>query len=168
MKSKSGFGGWRSVLVLACAASMGLAGCAAVKSESAPAGEAPASLEKVGSDLNRLTLTEKAVERLGLTTEKVTTGPPHFIEVGHRFPAELDADAEHALFERYASAAGRAGRAVGAVTVLVSHRFSTVRLADLIVVVDGGRISEQGSHAELMAADGQYAELYRIQARAYR
>lgn len=74
MKSKSGFGGWRSVLVLACAASMGLAGCAAVKSESAPAGEAPASLEKVGSDLNRLTLTEKAVERLGLTTEKVTTG----------------------------------------------------------------------------------------------
>jgi hypothetical protein len=74
MTSKSGFGGWRSVLVLACAASMGLAGCAAVKSESAPAGEAPASLEKVGSDLNRLTLTEKAVERLGLTTEKVTKG----------------------------------------------------------------------------------------------
>ncbi len=74
MKSNSGFGGWRSVLVLACAASMSLAGCAAVKSDSAPAGEAPATLEKVGSDLNRLTLTDKAVERLGLTTEKVTKG----------------------------------------------------------------------------------------------
>lgn len=74
MKSNSGFGGWRSVLVLACAASISLAGCAAVKSESAPAGEAPASLEKVGSDLNRLTLTDKAVERLGLTTEKVSKG----------------------------------------------------------------------------------------------
>ncbi|MFJ5699133.1 hypothetical protein [Arthrobacter sp. NPDC093139] len=74
MKSNSGFGGWRSVLVLASAASLSLAGCAAVKSDSAPAGEAPASLEKVGSDLNKLTLTEKAVERLGLTTEKVTTG----------------------------------------------------------------------------------------------
>ena len=73
MKSKSGFGGWRSVLVLACAASIGLSGCAAVKPATVPTGEAPASMEKVG-DLNRLTLTDKAVERLGLTTEKVTKG----------------------------------------------------------------------------------------------
>lgn len=80
----------------------------------------------------------------------------------------LDADAEHALFEHYASAASRAGRQVGAVTVLVSHRFSTVRLADLIVVVDGGRVVEQGTHAELRASGGRYAELYAIQARAYR
>ena len=73
MKSKSGFGGWRSVLVLACAASIGLSGCAAVKPAALPTGEAPASMEKVG-DLNRLALTEKAVERLGLTTEKVVKG----------------------------------------------------------------------------------------------
>ncbi len=73
MKSNSGFGGWRSVLVLACAASIGLSGCAAVKPAAVPTGEAPASMEKVG-DLNRLTLTDKAVERLGLTTEKVTKG----------------------------------------------------------------------------------------------
>jgi ATP-binding cassette subfamily B protein len=52
--------------------------------------------------------------------------------------------------------------------VLVSHRFSTVRMADLIVVVSGGRIAETGTHDELVAAAGPYAELYGLQARAYR
>ena len=80
----------------------------------------------------------------------------------------LDADAEHALFERYATAAAGAARAVGAVTVLISHRFSTVRLADHIVVLDGGRVVEQGCHSDLVAAGGLYAELYGLQARAYR
>ena len=79
----------------------------------------------------------------------------------------LDAETEHALFERYADAA-RQGAADGRVTVLVSHRFSTVRMADLIVVLDGARVAEVGSHDELMARDGTYAELYRIQATAYR
>jgi ATP-binding cassette subfamily B protein len=81
--------------------------------------------------------------------------------------AALDAQTEHALFERFAAAA-RAGSAHGTVTLLVSHRFSTVRMADLIVVLDGGRVLESGSHAELMAAGGLYAELYRLQSRAYR
>jgi len=81
--------------------------------------------------------------------------------------AALDAEAEHALFERFAAAA-RADGAEGRVTVLVSHRFSTVRMADLIVVLDGSRVAEVGGHDELMARDGLYAELYRIQARAYR
>jgi ATP-binding cassette subfamily B protein len=81
--------------------------------------------------------------------------------------AALDAETEHALFERYA-AAGRNGTGEGRVTVLVSHRFSTVRMADLIVVMDGARVVEVGSHAELMAGGGQYAELYGIQAAAYR
>ena len=80
----------------------------------------------------------------------------------------LDADAEHALFEHYASAASQAARAAGAVTVIISHRFSTVRLADLIVVVDGGSVREHGNHEELMAVGGLYAELYTLQARAYR
>jgi ATP-binding cassette subfamily B protein len=81
--------------------------------------------------------------------------------------AALDAETEHALFERYASAA-RAGHGEGRITILVSHRFSTVRMADLIVVLDGARLVEFGSHAELMAGRGQYAELYAIQAAAYR
>ena len=86
--------------------------------------------------------------------------------------AALDAETEHALFERYANAArereGNAASNNGRITLLVSHRFSTVRMADLIVVMDGARVVEVGSHEELMAAKGQYAELYGIQAAAYR
>ena len=81
--------------------------------------------------------------------------------------AALDAETEHALFERYAAAARGAGES-GRVTILVSHRFSTVRMADLIVVLDGARLVEVGTHDELMAKSGQYSELYKIQAAAYR
>jgi ATP-binding cassette subfamily B protein len=81
--------------------------------------------------------------------------------------AALDAETEHALFERYAAAA-REEKANGRITVLVSHRFSTVRMADLIVVMDGARVTEVGTHEQLMALRGQYAELYGIQAAAYR
>jgi ATP-binding cassette, subfamily B, bacterial len=82
--------------------------------------------------------------------------------------AALDAETEHALFEQYASEASAARSANGRITILVSHRFSTVRMADVIVVLDGARVVEVGSHAELMARDGQYADLYGIQAAAYR
>jgi ATP-binding cassette subfamily B protein len=90
--------------------------------------------------------------------------------------AALDAETEHALFEQYAAATrspdsvGPQGERAprGRITILVSHRFSTVRMADLIVVLDGARVSEVGSHEALMARRGQYAELYGIQASAYR
>ncbi|HET9441715.1 MAG TPA: ABC transporter ATP-binding protein, partial [Acidimicrobiales bacterium] len=81
--------------------------------------------------------------------------------------AALDAETEHALFERYSSAS-RQGTAEGRLTILVSHRFSTVRMADLIVVLDGAHLVEVGSHDQLMAHGGQYADLYQIQAAAYR
>jgi ATP-binding cassette subfamily B protein len=81
--------------------------------------------------------------------------------------AALDAETEHALFEKYAAGARRVGDD-GRITVLVSHRFSTLRMADLIVVLDGARVVEVGSHDELMARGGQYAELYGIQAAAHR
>jgi ATP-binding cassette, subfamily B, bacterial len=85
--------------------------------------------------------------------------------------AALDAETEHALFERFAAAArdvapGAGGN--GRITVLVSHRFSTARMADMIVVLDGARVTEVGSHEMLMAKHGQYSELYGIQAAAYR
>lgn len=82
--------------------------------------------------------------------------------------ASLDAATEHALFERFADEARRAASRAGAVTILVSHRFSTVRMADLIVVIDGGRILETGTHDALLAQGGRYAELYGLQARGYR
>ena len=83
--------------------------------------------------------------------------------------AALDAETENALFERYAAAAKGTPRGLeGRVTVLVSHRFSTVRMADLIVVLDGSKVAQVGTHDDLMARGGPYAELYGIQAAAYR
>lgn len=86
--------------------------------------------------------------------------------------AALDAETEHALFERYAAAARTGadgdGAGEGRITILVSHRFSTVRMADLIVVLDGARVAQVGTHEALMARRGPYAELYGIQAQAYR
>lgn len=76
--------------------------------------------------------------------------------------AALDAAAEHSLFERFAAASSASGT-----TVFVSHRFSTVRLADRIVVLDGGRVAEAGSHQELMARQGLYQEMFDLQAGAY-
>lgn len=77
--------------------------------------------------------------------------------------SNLDADAEHELFQKYSVAAGREQQT----TILVSHRFSTVRMASLIVVLDKGRIVESGTHNELMAAGGLYEELFTLQATAY-
>lgn len=75
--------------------------------------------------------------------------------------AALDARAEHDMFERVKELA------VGRAVLLISHRFSTVRMADEIVVLDHGQVIEQGSHAELMAIDGgRYAEMYSLQAAA--
>ncbi|MDX3103360.1 ABC transporter ATP-binding protein [Nonomuraea angiospora] len=82
--------------------------------------------------------------------------------------AALDAETEHLLFEQWTRAARRSAMDAGTITVLVSHRFSTVRMADLIIVLDRGRIAEFGSHEELIAAHGLYAELYRIQEISYR
>ena len=79
--------------------------------------------------------------------------------------AALDAETEHDLFERYAGAARSSD--AGGITILVSHRFSTVRTADLIVVLDGSQLVEVGSHEQLMHRQGTYADLYRIQAAAY-
>ena len=80
--------------------------------------------------------------------------------------AAMDPIAEHRLFEQFSSVAARA-RTAGAVTVIASHRFSTVRLADLILVLEAGRLVELGSHASLLAEQGLYAQLYSLQAASY-
>ncbi|MBI3971347.1 MAG: ABC transporter ATP-binding protein [Chloroflexi bacterium] len=76
--------------------------------------------------------------------------------------AALDARAEHELYLRFRELTR------GRSTLLISHRFSTVRMADHIVVLDGGRIAEEGTHAELLALGGTYADLYEKQAARYR
>ena len=73
----------------------------------------------------------------------------------------LDAEAEHEIHARAAAQPGRAHQ------LLISHRLGAVRDADLIVVLDGGRIAEQGDHDALLAAGGQYARLFRLQAAGY-
>jgi ATP-binding cassette subfamily B protein len=76
--------------------------------------------------------------------------------------AAMDARAEAEVFEHFRALAR------DRITILISHRFSTVRMADQIVVLDRGRIIERGSHAELMAQGGHYAQLFALQARGYR
>ncbi|MGN9784183.1 ABC transporter ATP-binding protein [Nonomuraea sp. ZG12] len=76
--------------------------------------------------------------------------------------AALDARAEHALFERIR------GHSDGRTVLLITHRLASVRYADRIYVLDHGEVTEQGDHATLMALDGLYAELYTLQASAYR
>jgi len=82
--------------------------------------------------------------------------------------AALDAETEHRLFQRWTTAARQLRQSTGAVTVLISHRFSTVQMADLIVVLQGGQIVETGSHSELMVRSVLYAELFQLQAKSYR
>ncbi|MGH3490057.1 MAG: hypothetical protein ACRDP8_19380 [Actinopolymorphaceae bacterium] len=81
--------------------------------------------------------------------------------------AALDAQAEHDLFVSYAAAAGQTGEE-GGITVLVTHRFSTVTMADVIIVLADGRVQEVGHHRELITLKGLYAELFDLQASAYR
>lgn len=76
--------------------------------------------------------------------------------------AAMDAEAEATVFEHVRAAAG------DRITILISHRFSTVRMADRIVVLDRGQVIEQGSHESLMAEDGRYAWLFSLQAAGYR
>ncbi|MEO3807997.1 ATP-binding cassette domain-containing protein [Sphaerisporangium sp. B11E5] len=81
--------------------------------------------------------------------------------------ASLDAPSEHAVFTGYIRRSRAIAAATGAITVIVSHRFSTVAEADLILVMAHGRLAEIGTHEELLAAGGGYATLYGVQATAY-
>lgn len=80
--------------------------------------------------------------------------------------AALDPPTEHALYERITQIT-RSAKETGTVILLISHRFSTVTMADKIVVLANGRVLETGKHGDLIEADGVYAELYRLQADAY-
>ena len=76
--------------------------------------------------------------------------------------AAMDARAEAQVFEQFRDLAK------GRMVILISHRFSTVRMADQILVIQGGRVLERGSHEQLMGLNGPYAQLFQLQARGYR
>ena len=76
--------------------------------------------------------------------------------------AALDARSEFEVFRRFKELSA------GKTAVLISHRFSSVRMADRILVLDQGRIEASGTHQELLAAGGRYAELFELQAAGYR
>jgi ATP-binding cassette subfamily B protein len=82
--------------------------------------------------------------------------------------AALDPETEHRLFEAWTQVSRHLRQRVGSITVLVSHRFSTVRMADTIIVLQHGTIAEHGSHEELLHKNGLYAELFNLQASGYR
>ncbi|MFE7275852.1 ABC transporter ATP-binding protein [Streptomyces sp. NPDC057623] len=121
---------------------------------------------QLGRELGGVDLSEGQWQRVALARAVMRRDPVLFIL--DEPTASLDAPSEHAIFERQMERARQLAKHTGAVTVIVSHRFSTVTGADLILVLDRGRLVECGTHAELSALDGgRYADLYGIQAAAY-
>ena len=76
--------------------------------------------------------------------------------------ATLDPEAEYAVFERFKELTQ------GRTSILISHRFSTVRLAERIYVIHDGKLAEEGTHEVLLAQDGRYAHMFKLQAQGYR
>jgi ATP-binding cassette subfamily B protein len=103
-------------------------------------------------------------QRLALARGQMRAAP--LLTVLDEPTASLDAVAEARLFARFAEVS-RTAREAGGVTVLISHRFSTVRMADLIVVLDDGRVIEAGDHDTLLRTGGTYAQLFTLQEHAY-
>ncbi|MHA6763087.1 ATP-binding cassette domain-containing protein [Streptacidiphilus sp. PAMC 29251] len=120
---------------------------------------------QLGRELGGVELSEGQWQRAALARASMRPDPLLFVL--DEPTASLDAVSEQAIFERYMARAGELAARTGAVTVIVSHRFSTVTGADLILVLHQGRLVESGSHGELLALNGRYAELYGIQATAY-
>ncbi|NUR69413.1 MAG: ABC transporter ATP-binding protein [Hamadaea sp.] len=120
---------------------------------------------QLGRAYGGVELSEGQWQKTALARASMRTEPVLFVL--DEPTASLDAPSEHAIFERYMARARDLARRTGAITVVVSHRFSTVAGADHILVLDDGRLVEQGTHDQLLAAGGRYAGLYRIQADAY-
>jgi ABC-type multidrug transport system fused ATPase/permease subunit len=120
---------------------------------------------QLGRDLGGVELSEGQWQKTALARACMRTEPLLFVL--DEPTASLDAPSEQAIFERYMTRARRLAARTGAITVIISHRFSTVAGADLILVMEQGRLVQQGTHAELITAEGTYAELHGLTSRAY-
>lgn len=119
----------------------------------------------LGKEFGGVELSEGQWQKLALARASMRRGPLLFVL--DEPTASLDAPSERAVFERYMAHARTIARTSGAITVIVSHRFSTVAGSDLILVMDRGRLVESGDHETLMARGGTYAGLYSLQADVY-
>ncbi|MFL6114496.1 MAG: ATP-binding cassette domain-containing protein, partial [Catenulispora sp.] len=119
----------------------------------------------LGRDIGGLELSEGQWQKVALA--RASMRPEPLLLVLDEPTASLDAPSEQEIFQRQMARAREVGARTGAVTVIVSHRFSTVTGADRILVLDKGKLVESGSHEELMTLGGRYADLYGIQADAY-
>ncbi|MFG2133833.1 ABC transporter ATP-binding protein [Streptomyces sp. NPDC048751] len=120
---------------------------------------------QLGRELGGIDLSEGQWQRVALARAAMREEPLLFVL--DEPTASLDAPSEDAIFQRHMQRARQLAERTGAITVIVSHRFSTVTGADAILVLDQGRLVEAGTHEELRARGGRYAELYGIQADAY-
>lgn len=120
---------------------------------------------QLGCELGGIDLSDGQWQRTALGRASMRTEP--VLLVLDEPTASLDAPSEHDVFVQYMARARTLAKATGAVTVIVSHRFSSVVGADQIIVLDQGRVIEVGNHQQLMERGGRYAELYGIQAKAY-
>ncbi len=120
---------------------------------------------RLGRQFGGVELSEGQWHKIALARASMRRAPLLFVL--DEPTASLDAPSEHAIFERYMRRARELAERSGGITLVVSHRFSTVAGADLILVMDGGRLAECGTHEQLLAAGARYAALYSLQARAY-
>lgn len=118
---------------------------------------------QLGRAFGGVDLSEGQWQKLALARASMRPAPLLFVL--DEPTASLDPPSEHAIFERYMERARSI--APGGITVIVSHRFSTVAGADLILVLKGGRLVEAGSHKALLANSSTYSELYSLQQTAY-
>jgi ABC-type multidrug transport system fused ATPase/permease subunit len=129
-------------------------------------GRLPAGLTtQLGPELGGVDLSEGQWQKTALGRASMRPEPLLFLL--DEPTASLDAPSERDIFEHHMARARDLGRRTGAVTLVVSHRFSTVAGADLILVLEKGRLVESGTHGDLLRLDGRYAELYGMQADAY-
>jgi ABC-type multidrug transport system fused ATPase/permease subunit len=119
---------------------------------------------QLGREFGGVDLSEGQWQKLALARASMREAPLLFVL--DEPTASLDAPSEHAIFERYMERARAIGP--GGITVIVSHRFSTVAGADLILVLEKGRLVEAGRHEDLLAAQATYAGFYELQRTAYR